>query len=182
MKARRVIRAYRGTAAIPALLLMLMLALSCGRQANREIFEDLEGREGIYMIKVPPVLFLTMMQGGNGPDSLALGDIDFVKFLLFSPDQAPNSSSSDIMGSIREDFYRFGYETAVEFSSGGTFLSAWVLENKDYVSDIVILVKEGDGLVGLGLSGRLNGKAVASFASGIDYDSLRDMGNFTFLP
>ena len=132
------------------------------------------------MIMAPPIFYLTMFENDRRVVSVSLGDIDFVKFLLFNPEQGDGATAGDMISDIKSKFYKYGYEAAIEFSSGGTFISAWILENEKYVSDIIILLKEEDSLIGLGLSGRLNGRAITDFASGIDYDDLKDLGNFSF--
>ena len=57
-----------------------------------------------------------------------------------------------------------------------------MLENEEFVSDLMLLISEENNLVGLGLSGRLDGKSLAAFASDIDYDDLIGLSgdNFSF--
>ncbi|GEM_PF-1069943 len=164
------------------LVLFAILLLACNTESNREIFEDFEGQEGIYMIKLPPSLFLGMVGSETELNKDQLGNVDFVKLLVFDEAKAASRTSIDIVKEIRQKFDRFGYEMAIQFSSSGNDVSAYILENEDYVSDIMVLINSADGVLGLGISGKLDGKALMNFASEIDYDDLSDIIDMDSFP
>lgn len=163
---------------IIALILFTVLLAACKTEKNREIFEDFEGEEGVYMLKLPPALFLGMIESESGLDEAAVGNIDFVKLLMFDESKATNRSSEDILKEIRDKFDKYGYEMAIQFSSSGNDISAYILDNEDYVSDLMIVINGDEGVVGLGLSGRLDGRALMNFASEVDYDDLSGLIDF----
>jgi len=156
-----------------ALILSVLLITACRTEKNKEIFEDFEGEEGVYMIKLPPGLFLGMLNSESGQDETELGNIDYVKLLVFDETRAMDRDSDDIISEIREKFDRFGYEMAIQFSNSGNDISAYLLENEDYVTDLMIVINSDEGVLGLGLSGKLDGGALMNFASEIDYSDLR---------
>jgi hypothetical protein len=124
---------------------------------------------------MPPVLFLGLLGiGGDDIDSDSLGDINYVKLMVHSPEEENDSGKKqDVFFRLKTAFSESEYENVGAYSSGSTFVSAYLLEDEDYVSDIMILIKEGSSLVCLGLSGKINGEAVLGFASELEYDKLR---------
>jgi hypothetical protein len=153
-------------------LLILLILSACNSEKNREIFEDFEGEEGIYMIKMPPALFLGMLNAGSETDNVELGNIDFIKLMVFDESKSTAKSSGDILKEIINKFDHYGYEMTIQFSSGGSDISAYLLDNGDFISDLMIVINGEDGLVGLGLSGNLDGKALMELASTVDYEEL----------
>jgi hypothetical protein len=164
-----------------AAIIALMLA-GCNSEKNREIFEDFEGDQGVYMVKLPPSLFIGMLDSEADIKNEELGNIDFVKLLVFDEAKAAGRLSVDIVSEIREKFDKFGYDLAVQFSSSGNDISAYVLENDDYISDLMLLVTNQEGVLGLGISGRLDGKALMNFASEVDYEDLSEIIDIDSLP
>lgn len=178
-KARSMIKFYGRI--LPVLLAIMLLA--CNSERNREIFEDYEGEDGVYMVKLPPALLLGMMDSESDFNREDLGNVDFVKLLVFDEAKAASRTSAEMLNEIRQKFDKYGYEVAIQFSSSGNDISAYVLENEDYVSDLMVLVNSGDGVFGLGISGRLDGKALMNFASEVDFDDLSgiiDSDSFPF--
>jgi hypothetical protein len=159
-----------------------LLLLSCSSAKNKEIFEDLEGEEGIYMLKLPPALFLKLIDTGTDAQTSGLGNIDYVKLLFFDQQKSSSITSKQLSRDIKEKFGKYGYEMAIEFSNGGTGISAYMLQKEDFVSDLMLLISEENNLVGLGLSGRLDSKSLMEFASEIDYKDLAGLssGNISF--
>lgn len=155
---------------------------SCNTAKNKEIFEDLEGEEGVYMIKLPPALFLKMIDNGSDIETGSLGNIDYVKLLMFDQQNSKSLTSKQLTGDIKDKFDKYGYELVIEFYNGGTGISAYMLQKEEFVSDLMLLISEENNLVGLGLSGRLDSKSLAAFASDIDYDDLIGLSgdNFSF--
>jgi hypothetical protein len=167
--------------AMLAALMAVMLA-GCNSEKNSEIFEDFEGQDGVYMVKLPPSLFVGMLDSESNISDDQFGNIDFVKVLVFDETRAAGRLSADLLGEIRSKFDRFGYEMAIQFSSSGNDISAYMLENEDYVSDIMVLVKNHEGVIGLGISGRLDGQALMNFASEVDYDDMSEFIDLGSLP
>lgn len=178
-KARSMIKIF---SALLAALMAVMLA-GCNSEKNREIFEDFEGDQGVYMVKLPPSLFIGMVDSEAELKDEQFGNVDFVKLLVFDEAKAAGRLTGDIVSEIREKFDKFGYEIAMQFSSSGNDISAYVLENDDYISDLMLLVTKHEGVLGLGISGRLDGEALMNFASEIDYNDLSgiiDTGSLPF--
>lgn len=166
-----------------AALLIIFFTVACNKEKNREIFDDFEGEEGVYMLKLPPAVFLGMVESETEQGDDQLGNVDFVKVLFFDETKASNRDAGDMLSEIKEKFDRYGYEMAIQFSSSGSDISAYLLENDGFVSDLMVIVNGDDGLIGLGLSGKLDGNALMKFASEVDYndfDSLIDLDTFTF--
>lgn len=172
-----------------ALIVVIVFFNACRQESNADIFSEFEGDEGIYMIKLPPALLLGMIeseaksQGGPAGGSVDdFGDIDFVKVMMFDEDAAGNRNTDGLVAELKERFDRYGFEMALSFSGNGAEVSAFMLEDKDgSVSDIMVLVRNNEGLLGLGLSGSLDGKALLTFASGIDTRNLQDLTSFNGL-
>jgi hypothetical protein len=80
-------------------------------------------------------------------------------------------------GKISGKLADYEYENLIGFNSGKVFISAYVLENVDYISDLMIVFRENESLACLGLSGRLKGEEIMQFASEIEYNRLRDFVN-----
>ena len=156
--------------------------VSCSSAKNQEIFESFEGEEGVYMIKLPPGLFLNMIDKGTEVETKELGNIDYVKLLMFDEQNSKSLSSREIVGDIKEKFNKYGYDMAIEFYSSGTGISAYILEKEEYVSDLMLLISQENSLVGLGLSGRLDTKSIVKFASEVDFDDLQELstGSISF--
>lgn len=157
------------------LALLAIMLVACNSERNREIFEDYEGEDGVYMVKLPPALFLGMMDSEAEFRKEDLGNVDFVKLLVFDEAKAISRTSVEMISEIRQKFDKYGYEMAIQFSSSGNDISVYVLENEDFVSDLMVLINSGDGVLGLGISGRLDGQALMNFASEVDFDDLSDI-------
>ncbi|HUS86524.1 MAG TPA: DUF4252 domain-containing protein [Bacteroidales bacterium] len=160
------------------LVISALSVQSCNREErNREIFEDYEGNEGIYMIKLPPSLFLGMINSGTGKDvdSNEIGNVDFVKVMVFDQSEAGGKTTGELFGEISNKFSSFGYEMIIRINSGGSDISAYILEKDPFVSDLMLIIREDKSLTGIGLSGRLDSKAILNFASEIDFDDLKGL-------
>ncbi len=157
-----------------------LLLQSCNEQRNREIFDEFEGEAGVSMIKLPPGLFLGMIEGETEVSSDDLGNVDYVKLMMFNEENSKKLTSKELSGRIREKFDKYGYELAIDFASGGTSISAYILENEDYVSDLMVLVSEKSNVITLGLSGKLDSESLMKFASEIDYDDLSSFSSGSF--
>jgi len=162
------------------LLTILIAAVffqSCNTEKNREIFDEFEGEEGISMIKLPPGLFLGLIEGETDAPTKDFGNVDFVKLMMFDESKTTKQSSRELASEMRDKFDKYGYELAVDYSSGGTSISAYMLEDKDIVSDLMILVSEKTNVIGLGISGKLDSESLLKFASEVDYSDLKGLSS-----
>lgn len=158
------------------LTLLIISLLSCSdKRKNDDIFDEFEGEKGVYMVKLPPALFLGLI--GMNSDNInkeEMGDIDLVKFLVYSQENNTADETDHMLQQITAKILDFEYENIIAFNSSDAFVSAYILENEDYVSDLMLLLRENNSLICLGLSGKLDGEAITNFASGIEYNKLRD--------
>lgn len=161
-----------------ALLIVSVVLSGCNSdKKNQEIFSEFEGEEGIYMIKLPPALFLGMLsleeQGDMDPSDI--GDIDMVKIMIFDQNKATNRTSDELIDEIKRKFDRFGYEMIIQFKNSDADISAFILENDENVTDLMVLVNEGSTMIGMGLSGELDAGSIMNFASEVDYEQFRGL-------
>lgn len=160
------------------LLIASLIAISAckSNRTNEEVFSQFEGESGVYIVKLPPMLFLGLLGvSGDNVDSEKLGDIDYVKLMIHSPEEESRENvESSVFTRLKTSFSESAYENVVGYSSGSTYVSAYLLEKEEYVSDLMILFKEGNSVVCLGLSGKINGDAIVGLASEIEYEKLRD--------
>ena len=163
-------------------LLAVILLVSCNETKNKEILEEFEGEEGVYMIKLPPGLFLNMLNTNDEIDTEEIGNVEYVKLLMFDESNSNSLTSKEMIDDIKSKFDKYGYEMAIEFYSGGTGISAYMLQDDEYVSDLLVLISEKNSLIGLGLSGKLDGSSILEFASDLDYNDLKGLssGSFSF--
>ena len=158
------------------LALLLVSFTSCtDKRKNDDIFTEFEGEKGVYMVKLPPALFLGLV--GMESDNInkeEMGDIDLVKLLVYSRENNSEDDTDHMLQRITGKINDFEYENILGFNSSDAYVSAYILENEDYVSDLMLLLKENNSLVCLGLSGKLNGEEIFKFATKIEYDNLRD--------
>lgn len=162
---------------VVSILLVGILFQACQNEKNKEIFDEFEGQEGFSMIKLPPRLFLGLVEGETGTSTDNLGSVDLVKLMIFDESASDKRSSRELAEELSAKFDKYGYELAIDFASGGTAISAYVLENEEYVSDLMIIINEKESLIGLGLSGKLDSQSLMKFASEIDYDDLKDLSS-----
>lgn len=158
------------------LALLLLSFTSCtDKRNNDDIFTEFEGEKGVYMVKLPPALFLGLV--GMESDNInkeEMGDIDLVKLLVYSRENNSVDDTDQMLQRITSKMRNFEYENILAFNSSDAFVTAYILDNEDYVSDLMLLLKENNSLICLGLSGKLNGKEIFKFATQIEYDKLRD--------
>ncbi|MEA1886643.1 MAG: DUF4252 domain-containing protein [Bacteroidota bacterium] len=156
-------------------LLVISLASCSDRRKNDDVFAEFEGERGVYMVKLPPALFLGLIgMEGDDIDKEELGEIDLVKLLVYSRENSTEDDTNHMLQRISGKMNDFEYENIFGFNSSNTFITAYILENEDYVSDLMLMLKESESLVCLGLSGKLDGKEIFKFATQIEYDKLRD--------
>lgn len=161
--------------------ILLIQACDNKTRKNEDIFAEMEGKEGVYIFKVPASLFLGMVESETLTDtsknfsSKDIGDIDMVKLMLFDSSKSESQSAADFSGDIFSMFSDFGYEPLVTLSSGGTSMAAYVLEDKGYVSDLMVVIRENESVIGIGLTGKLNAESILSFASEVDYTRVNDL-------
>ena len=159
------------------ILAIFILAFSAcsGKKGNEDIFSEFEGDKGVYMVKLPPALFMNLigMEKSN-IDTEAMGNIKLVKLLIYSRENDTENERADMYEKISGKLSDYKYENLIGFNSGKVFISAYILENEDYVSDLMIMFRENESLGCLGLSGRLKGEEIMQFASEIEYNRLRD--------
>ncbi|MDT8400934.1 MAG: DUF4252 domain-containing protein [Bacteroidales bacterium] len=159
-------------------ILMLFLPACSEKKRNEDIFTEFEGEKGFYMVKLPPALFLKLTgMGGNESSSEDMGNVDLVKLLIYSRENDTESDRDHMYDRISGKLIDYQYENIFGFNSDQAFISAYILENDEYVSDLMILFRESESLACLGLSGRLNGEEILKFAAGIEYNKLRNFIN-----
>jgi len=163
-----------------ALLIVSVVFSGCSSdKKNQEIFDEFEGEEGIYMIRLPPALFLGILsmeeQGDIDPSDI--GDIDMVKLMVFDQKKATNRTSDELIDEIKRKFDRYGYEMIIQFNNSDADISAYILENDENVTDLMVLVNEGSTMIGMELSGKLDARSIMKFASEVDYEQFRGFIN-----
>jgi len=158
------------------LALMLLLVTSCSdKRKNDDIFTEFEGERGVYMVKVPPALFMGLIgMEAEDIDREKMGDIDLVKLLVYSRENNSDDDTDRMLHRITGKLNDFEYENILGFNSSDAYVSAYILENENYVSDLMLLLRENNSFVCLGLSGKLDGQAIFDFATQIEYRKLRD--------
>jgi len=156
------------------IVFLLVFVVSCsGNRKNEDIFTEFEGEKGVYMVKLPPALFLSLTGAGDANyDAEEMGDINFIKLLVYSQENNTREDVDNMFGRVNLKMSEFAYENILGFNSGAAYISAHILENEDYVSDLMLVMREGESLVCLGVSGELDGKKLFEFASRMDYDKL----------
>ncbi len=156
-------------------ILVFLLSSCADKRKNDDIFSEFEGEKGIYMVKLPPALFLALtgMEDEN-TSSEDLGDISLVKLLVYSREDASSEETDNMLNRLKTAMNDFEYENILGFNSGKAFVSAYVLDNEEYVSDLMILMRDQESLICLGLSGKLDGQTIFDFATQIEYDKLQN--------
>ncbi|MEZ5001330.1 MAG: DUF4252 domain-containing protein [Bacteroidales bacterium] len=168
-----------GTLFTMLLVAVTLLGQSCRERKNEDIFAGLEGEPGVYMLKIPPVLLTGMLKSDSTATATAdtIGNIELVKVLLFNSSESKKYSVSEMNGNLLKRFNEIGYEAVFQASSGGTNISAYLYEKKGEVTDLMLLVAEGESIFGLGISGNLNPESIVNFAGEIEYDRIGDLVN-----
>jgi len=158
------------------LAIMLLAFASCSdKRKNDDIFTGFEGEKGVYMIKLPPDLFMGLIgMEKEDIDKDKIGNIELVKLLVYSRENNSKEDTDQMMGRITGKMNDFEYENIIGFNSSDAYVSAYILENEDYVSDLMLLVRESNSLICVGLSGKLDGQEIFNFAKQIEYRKLRD--------
>ncbi len=158
------------------LAIMLLAFASCSdKRKNDDIFNGFEGEKGVYMIKLPPDLFMGMIgMDKEDIDKDKIGDIDLVKLLVFSRENNTKDDTDHMLGRLTDKMNDFEYENILGFNSSDAYVSAYILDNEDYVSDLMLLLRGSNSLICLGLSGKLDGQEIFNFATQIEYRKLRD--------
>ncbi len=158
------------------LALMLLAVASCSdKRKNDDIFTEFEGEKGVYSVKLPPDLFMGLI--GMDKEDInkeKMGDIDLVKLLVYSRENNSKDDTDHMLSRITGEMNDFEYENILGFNSSDAYVSAYILENEDYVSDLMLLLRQDNSLICLGLSGKLDGQEIFNFATQIEYRKLRD--------
>ncbi|MDZ7738683.1 MAG: DUF4252 domain-containing protein [Bacteroidales bacterium] len=155
---------------------MLVIGLACSdKRKNEDVFSEFEGERGVYMVKLPPAMFMSLIgMDSNEIEKDEIGDINFVKLLVYSRENNDAAETDKMLQRLNGKMSEFEYENIMALNSGKTYVSAYILENEDYVSDFMLILKENDSLVCLGLSGKLDGRQLFKFATEIEYDKFQD--------
>jgi hypothetical protein len=158
------------------LALLILGFMSCSdRRKNDDIFNEFEGEKGVYMVKLPPALFMGLIgMEAEDIDKEKMGDIDLVKLLVYSRENNSDEDTDHMLHRITGKMNDFKYENILGFNSSDTYVSAYILENEAYVSDLLLLLRENNSLICLGLSGKLDEQEIFNFATDIEYHKLRD--------
>lgn len=154
----------------------LVIGLACSdKRKNEDVFSEFEGERGVYMVKLPPAMFMGLIgMDSNEIEKDEIGDIDFVKLLVYSRENNEPGETDKMLQRLNGKMSEFEYENILGLNSGKTYASAYILENDEYVSDFMLILKENDSLICLGLSGKLDGRQLFKFATEIEYDKFQD--------
>lgn len=155
---------------------MLVISFACSdKQKNEDVFSEFEGEKGVYMVKLPPAMFMGLIgMDSNDIEKDEIGDINFVKLLVYSRENNDPGETDKMLQRLNGKMRDFEYENILGLNSGKTYASAYILENDDYVSDFMLILKENDSLICLGLSGKLDGRQLFKFATEIEYDKFQN--------
>jgi hypothetical protein len=165
------------TAALTLLASIFLIATACNKsEGNENLFYELEGRDGISIFKIPVLLFngIASLELKEGDAIDDLGDIEIVKVLVFDQKSAKKMTLSEVSGIITAKLTGMGYEELLQVSASGIATTAFLLDNGQYISDLMVVITEGESIIGIGLSGRLDINTISKFASGFDYSIIKE--------
>jgi hypothetical protein len=160
-------------------LMTAVLFTACNEQKSaRDVFESYEGEPGVYSFRVPPTLFAAMM-GEAGQDGVSdFEGVDLVKVLIFSEKEARETTHQEMLQDMTGRMKEMDFEELIRFSGSGANIVLQVKHHRgeeSVVTDVIVLAMEEESFVALGLSGKMQLKDIARFASTVDYDQLKKL-------
>ncbi|MCA1757451.1 MAG: DUF4252 domain-containing protein [Bacteroidales bacterium] len=162
-------------------ILVLILSAACSKKqpGNQEIFSRYEGKKGVYIMKIPPALMVTLA-GSDEKVSENLdsaGQIDMVKVMVYNRPENEGKTAGETGDEVRAMAHDFGYDLMMSMAGAKTDVSVFMLERGETISDLLVLAREGETLTLIGLSGKLNAEAIMNLISQSDLNSI-DSGLF----
>jgi len=161
------------------LTVLLLFNNGCRKdpKSNEDIFSQLEGQDGIYTFKVPPALFIILARSEvpSGEMIDMIGEIENVKLLLFDPTKSKSKTAGNISDEIFASFREFGYELVIRVSHEGADFAAYILDNGDYVTDLMVVITDESSVKSIGLTGKLDSNSITNFAAVMDYSRIKEL-------
>ena len=162
---------------LSALVLLVLISAACNRPqyGNNEIFSRYEGEKGVFIMQIPPALFISLAEKNEtAPGELKeAGKIDMVKVMVYNKPQPEGKTVAEIEAEVKEMVEKFGYEVMMSMTGDKTVIYVYMLESGEFISDLLVMAMEGDSSMTLiGLSGELNEEALIKLTSQSNIKSL----------
>ncbi len=137
------------------LLFLLLLAMTgCrpeGSGVQKEVFDQWEGKKGVYAFSLPPGLFALII----GHEEPAFRDmvqgLDKIRVILIDRG-AGRDPEKDFLTGLTE----LGYEDLLQINNGEDRVRVKVYEPEDQIREVMVLVSSEDTFMGLSLVGNIS--------------------------
>jgi hypothetical protein len=157
------------------ILVAAVFSFSCKREKKGidDIFSEYERQDGVSMIKLPPALFLALLQKNENVPDLSIDNIDLVRFLTFNKTGSNNLAGKLILKEITSDLDGLKFEDLLRYSKSGYEVVVKILETGEYISDLIVIINDNENPMVVGVSGKFKTDDITRLASEIDFNSFK---------
>jgi hypothetical protein len=150
---------------------------SCRREENSvdKIFSEYEGEDGVYMLKLPPSMFLLLLQKYSNVPDVSFDGLDLVKLMKYNKTESNGFNGTQIINNISSELRELQLEDLLQYSQSGNEVIVKIFEKDDYISDLIILMNDNESVTMIGISGKMEIDDITKLASEIDFKSLKEI-------
>jgi hypothetical protein len=159
------------------ILFASIFILSCTREENNmdKVFSEYDGQEGAYIVKLPPTLFLLLLQKYNAVQDVSFDGVEFVRLMKYNKTESNGFEGQKIISKITSELEELQFEDLLRYSQSGNEVIVKVFEKDDNISDLIILMNDNESVTMIGISGKMKIDDITKLASEIDFKSLNEI-------
>lgn len=159
------------------ILVAFICCFSCRREENSvdKVFSEYEGRDGAYVLKLPPSLFLALLQKYKSVNDVSFEGVDLVRLMKYNRTESNGFNGAQIINNINSELDELQLEDLLRYSQSGNEVIVKVFEKEDYIRDLIIIINDNESVTLIGISGKMETGNITKLAAEIDFKSLNDI-------
>jgi hypothetical protein len=161
------------------IIYILILCFSCKREENRvdKVFSEFDGMDGVYMLKLPPSLFLVLLQkyNYNNVNDVSFDGVDLVRLMKYNKTESNGFNKTQIIKDLISGLEELQFEDLLKYSESGNEVIVKVFEKDGYTSDLIILFNDNESVTLIGITGKMEIGNITKLAAEIDFKSMKNI-------
>lgn len=153
------------------LVLLIVLAVACKRHrpSGEEVMKSYETQKGVVTLKVPPGLIGIFISKDNPELKETLSEMESIKIMIVNRRKIEADNIRDFTIDFQEKLKSYGFEVMFEATDGEQRIKVLVLDNEEYIEEMMVLLSGQDEFLGLSMTGKIEPENLIEIAKGIEF-------------
>lgn len=157
------------------ILIITLINFSCKKKEPGldQIFSEYSDLKGVSFIKLPPTLFKVYLEKYENVPEISFENVKVIRYMVVDKTETDIPNKPTMVNDINSELDLLKFEDLLRYSESGNETIVRILDNGNYISDLMILVNDNGSLMMIGISGQMKMEDITNLASKIDFTSLK---------